>query len=131
MKVWFFVSRCFISIHSTTTAPVPPPQTITTSAPNISRPASSHAFRHHPYSRPVTHPPLSAPSITDRPDLFCAQRASGLCTHDISDESLLRLECGHAFHEDCLRVSMVIDGYPIEQEQRRCLRCRRWMSILQ
>ena len=119
--------------QTTTTAPAPPPQTTTPapSNPNISRPASSHAIRHHPYARAVTPSPLSAPSITDRPDLFCAQRASGLCSHDIADESLLRLECGHAFHEDCLEESMVIDGYPIEQEGRKCPRCRRWMSILQ
>jgi hypothetical protein len=112
-----------------TTAPVPPPPTPST--PNISRPASSHTIRHHPYARTVTPSPLSTSSVSDRPDLFCAQRASGLCSHDISDESLLRLECGHAFHEDCLEESMVIDGYPIEQVERRCPRCRRWMSILQ
>ena len=115
--------------QNTTTAPAPPPPTPST--PNISRPASSHTIRHHPYARAVTPSPLSASSISDRPDLFCAQRASGLCSHDISDESLLRLECGHAFHEDCLEESMIIDGYPIEQIERRCPRCRRWMSILQ
>ena len=117
----------------TTTAPAPSAQT-TTPAPSISpisRPASSHTVRHHPYARPVTPSPLSGPSVTDRPDLFCAQRASGLCSHDISDESLLRLECGHAFHGDCLEESMIIGGHSIEQEQRRCPRCRRWMSILQ
>ncbi len=116
-----------------TATPVPPPPTTTptSSTPNISRPASSHTIRHHPYFRPITPTPLSGPSVTDRPDLFCAQRASGLCSHDIADEALLRLECGHAFHEDCLEDSMIIDGYPIEQEQRRCPRCRRWMSILQ
>lgn len=121
------------------TPPPPPPPTTTTPAtvtptlttPNISRPATSHSIRHHPYARAPTPSPLSAPSITDRPDLFCAQRASGLCSHDISDESLLRLECGHAFHEDCLEESMVVEGYPIQQEERRCPRCRRWMNVLQ
>jgi len=119
--------------------PPPPPPTATTPAavtptlttPNISRPATSHSIRHHPYARTPTPSPLSAPSVTDRPDLFCAQRASGLCSHDISDESLLRLECGHAFHEDCLEGSMLVEGLPLQQEERRCPRCRRWMNILQ
>ena len=119
--------------QTTTPAPAPPPQTTAPapSIPIISRPGTSRAIRHHPYARAVTPSPLSAPSVTDRPDLFCAQRASGLCSHDISDESLLRLECGHAFHEDCLEESMLIDGYPTEQEEKRCPRCRRWMSVLQ
>jgi Ring finger domain/RING-type zinc-finger len=113
------------------TATTPATVTTTLATPNISRPATSRSIRHHPYARAPTPSPLSAPSITDRPDLFCAQRALGLCSHDISDESLLRLECGHAFHEDCLEGSMLVEGHPLEQEERRCPRCRRWMNILQ
>jgi hypothetical protein len=26
---------------------------------------------------------------------------------------------------------MIVEGYSLEQEARRCPRCRRWMSILQ
>lgn len=126
----------------TTTVPqstaTPPP----TSTPNVSRPPSSHTVRHHPYARTPTPSPLNtqistpivpdlAPSVSNRPDLFCAQRGSGLCDHDITDESLIRLECGHAFHPDCLEGSMLVEGYPITPDERRCPRCRRWMGVLQ
>ena len=122
-----------LAVHVIFTAPSPPPsQSPQTNAsvnpPSpISRPPSSHSIRHHPYARP--NPP-SPPSLADRPDLFCAQRTSGLCTHDLTDENLLRLECGHAFHVDCLEGSMLIDGYPLTQRERRCPRCRRWMNVL-
>jgi hypothetical protein len=109
----------------------PTPTAIPTVAPTISRPTSSHTIRHHPYARTPTPSPLSLPSVVDRPDLFCAQRVSGLCSHDVLDENLLRLECGHAFHEDCLDGSMRVEGYPTQQEERRCPRCRRWMGVLQ
>jgi Ring finger domain len=117
---------------SSNTSQTPPQRTPTPSpSPNISRPSSAHTVRHHPYARTTTPTPLSGPSITDRPDLFCAQRASGLCTHDIADERLIRLECGHAFHPDCLQESMVVGEYPLEQNERRCPRCRRWVNVLQ
>ena len=112
-------------------APIPTPIVLQPSTPIISRPTSSHTIRHHPYARTPTPSPLSLPSVVDRPDLFCAQRISGLCSHAVTDENLLRLECGHAFHEDCLDGSMRVEGYPTEQEERRCPRCRRWMGILQ
>jgi hypothetical protein len=66
-------------------------------------------------------------TVADRPDLACAQKASGLCSHHLVDESLLRLECGHAFHADCLELSMIIEGYAIDQEERRshARQCRR------
>lgn len=125
-----------------TTPPNPPNNTDATNsntsspspAPPISRPASAHTIRHHPYARiptPSTTPSSPFPTVIDRPDLFCAQRGNGLCSHDITDESLLRLQCGHAFHADCLEGSMIIDGYPITEAERRCPRCRRWMEILQ
>lgn len=117
-----------------TRTPTPIPPTLQVPTPTVSRPTSAHTIRHHPYARtptPSTPSPLSLPSVTDRPDLFCAQRVSGLCSHDVRDENLLRLECGHAFHEDCLDGSMRVEGYPTEQEERRCPRCRRWMGVLQ
>lgn len=113
--------------------PVPPPPS---SAPNpapapnpqVSRSAPAHAARHHPYSRSATP---AVPSVVDRPDLFCAQRGPGLCPHDISDENLIRLECGHAYHPDCLETSMISSGYSIDGNEMRCPRCRRWMNVLQ
>ena len=114
-----------------TRTPTPTPTSLQTPTPTISRPTTAHTIRHHPYARTPTPSPLSLPSVTDRPDLFCAQRVSGLCSHDVTDENLLRLECGHAFHEDCLDDSMRVEGYPIQQEERRCPRCRRWMGVLQ
>ena len=132
------------------TAPPPePPSTestpATTPSPNISRPGTSHSIRHHPYAR-STSSLLSAatPSVQTRPDLFCAQRQSGLCSHDeIEDEdggqdhdhehehTLLRLDCGHAFHPDCLDGAMTVEGYPVLEgsDERRCPRCRRWGRI--
>jgi hypothetical protein len=112
----------------TATTPSPAPSTRSTTP----RPQSGHSIRHHPYARIPTPSPLSGPSVTDRPDLFCAQRLSGLCPHDHeTDDHLLRLECGHAFHEDCLVGSMQVEGYQVNDGERRCPRCRRWMSVLQ
>jgi len=113
--------------------PAPPPSTpsISRSSTPSSRPTTSHSIRHHPYARTSTPSPLSGPSITDRPDLFCAQRLSGLCPHEPTDESHIRLECGHAFHNDCLESSMAIEGYAVNNEERRCPRCRRWTHIMQ
>jgi len=108
----------------------PPPQPTQpeqsqTPTPNISRPGTSHSIRHHPYARSST--------VQSRPDLFCAQRQSGLCSHDEPSESdhLVRLDCGHAFHADCLDGAMLVEGYQPEPEgdERRCPRCRRWGRI--
>jgi hypothetical protein len=122
----------FIFTAPSPSTPSPPTPTPSTTRSTTPRPTSSHSVRHHPYARAVTPSPLSGPSIIDRPDLSCAQRLSGLCPHDHTpDENLLRLECGHAFHTDCLEGSMLVEGYPINEGERRCPRCRRWMSILQ
>ena len=118
--------------------PTPSPRPQQPQPLSIQRPYNLRAstLRHHPYARPSTPvpPPTipfpSPPSITERPDLYCAQRGVGLCSHDHPDDALLRLECGHAFHQDCLEGSMLVEGYPIEQSGRRCPRCRRWMNIL-
>lgn len=108
-----------------------------TPSPNISRPGTSHSIRHHPYAR-STSSLLSAPSVQTRPDLFCAQRQSGLCSHDEIEDgghdhehTLLRLDCGHAFHADCLDGAMTVEGYPVleDSDERRCPRCRRWGRI--
>jgi hypothetical protein len=114
----------------TTRAPTPAPPIPRSTTPS-SRPPTSHSVRHHPYARTSTPSPLSGPSITDRPDLFCAQRLSGLCPHEPTDESHIRLECGHAFHQDCLESSMAIEGYAITNDERRCPRCRRWTHVMQ
>jgi len=96
-----------------------------TPTPNISRPGTSHSIRHHPYAR------ASPSTVQARPDLFCAQRQSGLCSHDDEAENtLLRLDCGHAFHPECLDGAMLVEGYPPEGEERRCPRCRRWGRII-
>lgn len=134
----------FTSPPSNSPAPAaaPPPSTATTPTPTLapsiprsatpsSRPSTSHSVRHHPYARTSTPSPLSGPSITDRPDLFCAQRLSGLCSHEPNDESHIRLECGHAFHQDCLESSMAIEGCAITNDERRCPRCRRWTNVMQ
>ncbi|KAF3933937.1 hypothetical protein ABW19_dt0206304 [Dactylella cylindrospora] len=71
-----------------------------------------------------------------RPDLLCAMRSLGLCIaeEDPSDDhahnQLLRLDCGHGFHEDCLRsvisskerVSM--GSVDLEADKLWCERCR-------
>lgn len=116
-----------------TATATPPPAALSMSRSSTpsSRPSTSHSVRHHPYARTFTPSPLSGPSITDRPDLFCAQRLSGLCSHEPNDESHLRLECGHAYHQDCLESSMAIEGYAINSDERRCPRCRRWTHIMQ
>jgi hypothetical protein len=109
------------------TAPPPSPQPQSSPEPSIapsmpSRPSTAHSVRHHPYARSST--------VQSRPDLFCAQRQSGLCEHDHEDDDhLLRLDCGHAFHAECLDSAMVVEGYVSEGDEKRCPRCRRWGRI--
>ena len=120
-------------------APTPSPRPQQPQSQYIQRPYNlrTSTLRHHPYARSSTPVPASTipfpspPSITERPDLYCAQRGVGLCSHDPTDDSLLRLECGHAFHRDCLEGSMLVEGYRVDQSERRCPRCRRWMNVLQ
>jgi hypothetical protein len=130
--------------HFIFVGPPPPPASQQPPPPPLQRPPmppprpASRLHRHHPYARTTTPlpPPIpfpSPPSITERPDLFCAQRGVGLCPHDHNEDTgLLRLECGHAFHQDCLEGSMAVEGYPlVSQDERRCPRCRRWRRVLQ
>ncbi|KAK6531933.1 hypothetical protein TWF694_003097 [Orbilia ellipsospora] len=71
-----------------------------------------------------------------RPDLMCAMNALGLCIveQDPSDDHahnrLLRLDCGHGYHEDCLRSTISskeripMDQVDLEAEKLWCERCR-------
>ncbi|RVD88825.1 uncharacterized protein DFL_002998 [Arthrobotrys flagrans] len=71
-----------------------------------------------------------------RPDLLCAMRTLGLCVaeHDPHDDHahnrLLRLDCGHGFHEDCLRGAVSsreripLAQVDLEAEKLWCERCR-------
>ncbi|KAK9249252.1 hypothetical protein V1506DRAFT_503156 [Lipomyces tetrasporus] len=159
--------------HSQTPEPAPTPPFTTPSAPqpspvepsinrNISA-GSSYAVRHHPYSRPTGIPASgnastsasavssaaasteSLSSVLARPDLECASALVGLC-----EESgpFIRLDCGHGYHEDCLRTSMrshgdveipnlrsetdVSTSAPDQPRVRRevwCMRCRRYGEV--
>ncbi|KAK6523496.1 hypothetical protein TWF281_001477 [Arthrobotrys megalospora] len=71
-----------------------------------------------------------------RPDLLCAMKALKLCVveHDPHDDhahnQLLRLDCGHGYHEDCLRSAVSSrERIPqaqvdLEAEKLWCERCR-------
>ncbi|KAJ6258652.1 hypothetical protein Dda_6700 [Drechslerella dactyloides] len=71
-----------------------------------------------------------------RPDLLCAMRALKLCVveEDPSDDHahnrLLRLDCGHGYHEDCLRSTTSskerIPMYMVDLEADKlwCEKCR-------
>ncbi|KAK6352231.1 hypothetical protein TWF730_009060 [Orbilia blumenaviensis] len=71
-----------------------------------------------------------------RPDLLCAMKALKLCyvEHDPHDDHahnrLLRLDCGHGYHEDCLRSAVSSrERIPLAQvdldaEKLWCERCR-------
>ncbi|EPS37277.1 hypothetical protein H072_9104 [Dactylellina haptotyla CBS 200.50] len=71
-----------------------------------------------------------------RPDLLCAMRFLKLCVaeEDPSDDhahnQLLRLDCGHGYHEDCLRTNVSsrerIPMYQVDLEADKlwCERCR-------
>ncbi|KAK9474919.1 uncharacterized protein V1510DRAFT_428261 [Dipodascopsis tothii] len=133
-------------------APAPPP--------SATEPATGtpYATRHHPYSRASSAAPASstssmlqrpAPSprdemlaaVLERTDMHCASAAVGLC--DTTDpSSLLRLECGHSYHEDCLRTAMTAHGDahipnlrdidnagPRAQRDIWCMRCRRYRPV--
>ncbi|KAK6337950.1 hypothetical protein TWF696_001423 [Orbilia brochopaga] len=75
-----------------------------------------------------------------RPDLLCAMRALKLCVaeEDPSDDHahnrLLRLDCGHGFHEDCLRGTTSskerIPMYLVDLEAEKlwCERCRNYFG---
>lgn len=108
------------------TPPIPSPSLQTdTIAPSAEVPYFMQSYA------PIVHRRRpSRPSVFDRPDLRCAQAAWGLCIDGV-DEPLLRLGCGHAFHEPCLEQSMIIEGYNIDAFERRCPSCRKWYSILQ
>ncbi|KAK9324604.1 hypothetical protein V1517DRAFT_316917 [Lipomyces orientalis] len=119
---------------------------------------SSYAVRHHPYSRPTgtstsaTSAVSSASASTEglssvlaRPDLECGSALVGLCEES---GSFVRLDCGHGYHEDCLRTSMRAHGdveipnlrseadvstsAPDQPRVRRevwCMRCRRYRDV--
>ncbi|KAK6513712.1 hypothetical protein TWF506_008151 [Arthrobotrys conoides] len=71
-----------------------------------------------------------------RPDLLCAMRSLGLCVaeHDPGDDHahnhLLRLDCGHGYHEDCLRSAVSsrervpLAQVDLEADKLWCERCR-------
>ncbi|KAK6499030.1 hypothetical protein TWF481_011599 [Arthrobotrys musiformis] len=71
-----------------------------------------------------------------RPDLLCAMRSLKLCVveHDPGDShahnQLLRLDCGHGFHEDCLRSAVSsreripLAQVDLEADKLWCERCR-------
>ncbi|KAF3308368.1 hypothetical protein TWF173_001287 [Orbilia oligospora] len=71
-----------------------------------------------------------------RPDLLCAMRSLKLCVveHDPSDDhahnQLLRLDCGHGYHEDCLRSAVSsrervpLAQVDLEADKLWCERCR-------
>ncbi|KAF3911037.1 hypothetical protein AA313_de0203232 [Arthrobotrys entomopaga] len=106
-----------------------------------------------PESAKVTDPALANPMVENlnprreragiqpgqsfiRPDLMCAMNALGLCIveQDPSDDhahnKLLRLDCGHGYHEDCLRSTISskeripMDQVDLEAEKLWCERCR-------
>ncbi|KAK9456816.1 hypothetical protein V1511DRAFT_456461 [Dipodascopsis uninucleata] len=133
-----------------------PPRTQSISAgSNVSGTGSSYAVRHHPYSRPFsnnnsvndadsTSVPSDMAEVLARPDLECASVSLGLCE---DSGSLITLECGHGYHEDCLRTSMRAHGDvdipnlrdepssqgsrsgPVSRRTVWCMRCRRYRDV--
>ncbi|KAK9464892.1 hypothetical protein V1512DRAFT_212029 [Lipomyces arxii] len=111
---------------------------------------SSYAVRHHPYARPTESNPVSAEgnSLADvlaTNDMDCGSALLGLC-----EESgpFIRLECGHGYHEDCLRTAMRAHGdadipslrpdfdvstatsdQPRASREVWCMRCRRYRDV--
>ncbi|KAK9365935.1 hypothetical protein V1509DRAFT_320168 [Lipomyces kononenkoae] len=147
------VSRAATPSSTTTAAP----QSVYTE-PSVNRSlssGSSYAVRHHPYSRPTesstsTNPSSassteSLSSVLARPDLECDSALLGLCEE--SGPSI-RLDCGHGYHEGCLRTAMRTHGdveipnlrsesnistlasdQPRVRREVWCMRCRRYREV--
>ncbi|KAK9495720.1 hypothetical protein V1508DRAFT_409585 [Lipomyces doorenjongii] len=141
----------------TFTAPsVPQSAPVESSVNRSSSSGSSYAVRHHPYSRRSESLASANPSTTAssteslssvlaRTDLECDSALVGLC-----EESgpYIRLDCGHGYHEDCLRTSMRTHGdvdipnlrsesnisaltsdQPRVRREVWCMRCRRYREV--
>ncbi|KAK9239281.1 hypothetical protein V1525DRAFT_398352 [Lipomyces kononenkoae] len=140
---------------SSATAAAPQSVHIEPSVNRSSSSGSSYAVRHHPYSRPTessTSANTSSASSTEslssvlaRPDLECESALLGLC-----EESgpYIRLDCGHGYHEGCLRTAMRTHGdveipnlrnesnistlasdQPRVRREVWCMRCRRYREV--
>ncbi|CAN6638447.1 hypothetical protein TRVA0_017S00496 [Trichomonascus vanleenenianus] len=116
-----------------------------------SRARNNRDARHHPYASTNS----SSDNITSRfsrgelsrQDLQCAMIPMQLCVHSLDEEEspqagqehqLIRLGCGHGYHEGCLRWCMRTHGdadipnlHPQDaMAEVWCTRCRRYRQVL-
>ncbi|KAK9328909.1 hypothetical protein V1520DRAFT_344703 [Lipomyces starkeyi] len=141
----------------TFTAPsVPQSAPVEPSVNRSSSSGSSYAVRHHPYSRPTESSTSanastsassteSLSSVLARPDLECDSALVGLCEER---GHTIRLDCGHGYHEDCLRtlmrthgdvdipnlrsesnISTLTSDQPRVRREVWCMRCRRYREV--
>lgn len=111
----------------------------------LPQPSSNRGWResrHHPYSRSrLTE--SSSNSTTSLRDLQCATVPLGICVEEESqqaDNSLVRLECNHGYHESCLKTCMRLHGdteIPNLAQTNDgatrdvwCVRCRRYRNVV-
>ncbi|KAA8914215.1 hypothetical protein TRICI_002972 [Trichomonascus ciferrii] len=83
--------------------------------------------RHHPYTRTSNNN-----GDSDNRDLQCASLPLSLCVGDSESEPIFRLDCGHGYHDGCLRMAMRAhgDGHRVDTNHVWCTCCRRYQTII-
>lgn len=83
--------------------------------------------RHHPYTRTA-----NSSEDSDNRDLQCASLPLSLCVGDSENEPIIRLDCGHGYHDGCLRMAMRAhgDGHMVDTNDVWCTCCRRYQTII-
>lgn len=83
--------------------------------------------RHHPYTRTTNNN-----EDNDNRDLQCASLPLSLCVGDAENEPIIRLDCGHGYHDGCLRMAMRAhgDGHMVDTNDVWCTCCRRYQTIM-
>ncbi|KAF8424587.1 hypothetical protein EV426DRAFT_712401 [Tirmania nivea] len=118
-------------------------------------PQRIHGIRESPYERPGSATSSGAATTQSEPtwgsdgyyaqsarsgratpfrraDMVCALESLGLCMMDeqVYGQRLMRLDCGHGFHADCLYTSMKSRGDAADLGAKLlwCERCRRYLA---
>lgn len=102
--------------------------------------SANREYRHHPY-RASPSSGTNTPTQDERSEPSeeqCASLPLQICTRqgdDGDDGRLVRLECGHAYHAGCLRMSMRAHGDRLQEDgfesgtDAWCIRCRQYQHV--
>lgn len=123
-------------------AAAPPPRSVSGMLRHRRQPNQSS--RHHPYRIDTPRPAASDSQSLDQIDELQCASVSNLCIAENHSDGTslptLRLDCGHGYHESCLRMYMRAHGDQeipnltggIEDGATRevwCMRCRRYRNV--